>query len=331
MKPFFCFLFSILLCGLHQAQDTFSIVAVDSVTGEVGGAGASCLDSRQVAGGVLIINDILPDRGVIHTQSYWVSANQTRARNRMLFGDTPSEIITWLQANDVASTPAIRQYGIAAFDTAGSPLSAAFTGSNCLDQKGHIIGPGYAIQGNILIDTAVLDSMEARFLRTSGSLADRLMAALQGANIPGADSRCLSEGVSSLSAFIRVARKGESTSNMYLDLVVDRTPFGVEPIDSLQKLFDQWKHHTSVQTPLTRDMLHIYQPHPEEVVFRLQGVAPPGSYVLKVYNALGQCIWEEAFGGPSLTLNRHHLRHRGLYLWSLSRGGKHVQHGKVMF
>ncbi len=43
-----------------SAQDTFSIVAVDTITGEVGGAGASCLDDSAIAGGVLIISDIIP-------------------------------------------------------------------------------------------------------------------------------------------------------------------------------------------------------------------------------------------------------------------------------
>ena len=47
------------------SQDTFSIVAVDPVTGEVGSAGASCI------AGSIIISDIHTGVGVIHTQSYW--------------------------------------------------------------------------------------------------------------------------------------------------------------------------------------------------------------------------------------------------------------------
>jgi len=71
--------------------------------------------------------------------------------------------------------------------------------------------------------------MQARFKRTSGSLAEKLMAALQGANLAGADSRCLSEGVSSQSAFLRVARPNDSPGKFYVDLQVPSRPTGKEP------------------------------------------------------------------------------------------------------
>ena len=87
-----------------------------------------------------------------------------------------------------------------------------------MDYKNHIVGPNYAIQGNILSGQAILDSMEARFLATPGPLADKLMAALQGANVPGADTRCLANGTSSLSAFLRVAKPNDLPGAFYLDL-----------------------------------------------------------------------------------------------------------------
>lgn len=238
------FLFTIVAMCLSIApltgQDTFSIVAVDSVTGEVGSAGASCLDNSQIAGGVLIISDPHPGRGVIHTQAYWLAANQNNASTRMDLGDSPEQIIYWLTWNDVQSNPTRRQYGIADFDSSGSPRADAYTGINCDDYKNHIIGPYYAIQGNILLGQEILDSMESRFLDEPGGLACKLMAALQGANVAGADTRCLSEGVSSLSSFVRVARPEDTTGTFYMDLAVVETPFGVEPIDSLQTLFDNF-------------------------------------------------------------------------------------------
>ncbi|MGI9160724.1 MAG: hypothetical protein ACR2K1_13325, partial [Saprospiraceae bacterium] len=71
-----------------SAQDTFSIVAVDTTTGEIGSAGASCLDNNSFpgSGGAIIISDILPGRGAIHTQSYWVATNQMNGRARMQEG-----------------------------------------------------------------------------------------------------------------------------------------------------------------------------------------------------------------------------------------------------
>lgn len=222
------------------AQDTFSIVAIDTVTGEIGSAGASCIDETAIAGGAIIISDILPGRGAIHTQSYWHPTNQQNAHNRMVEGLSPQQIIDWLVANDVQNNPGRRQYGIVDLDSNGSPRSAGFTGELCLDYKNHITGPNYAIQGNILLGQQILDSMEARFLNTEGMLAEKLMAALQGANVAGADTRCMSNGTSSLSAFIRIARSTDTTGNFYCDLNVPSVPAGMEPIDSLQTLFDAW-------------------------------------------------------------------------------------------
>ncbi len=260
----FLFAFVIFAAGL-KAQDTFSIVAVDTLTGEMGSAGASCIDNSAIAGGALIISDVLPGRGVIHTQSYWLAANQTNARNRMLAGDSPQQIIDWLVTNDVQNQPGRRQYGIVDLDPEGHPRSAAYTGATSADWKGHIIGRNYAIQGNILLNQGIVDSIESRFLRAEGNLSDKLMAALQGANVPGADSRCLNEGVSSLSAFLRVAKPQNRPDSLYLHLNVKQTPYGVEPIDSLQVLYDNWKMLVGIQNPAANDLdqWEIY-PNPSE-------------------------------------------------------------------
>ena len=109
-----------------------------------------------------------------------------------------------------------------------------------MDYKGHVIGPNYAIQGNILLGENILIEMENNFNSTEGTLADKLMSAMQGANVPGADTRCLEDSISSLSSFIRVAKPNDSSDNVFLDLRINNT-FGQEdPIDSLQNLYDEW-------------------------------------------------------------------------------------------
>lgn len=170
--PLFYFWICLANCLPLRAQDTFSIVALDPATGEIGSAGASCLDNNQFpgSGGAYIISDILPGRGAIHTQSFWIQANQQNARARMLEGLSPQAILDWLKANDPEGSfnAQRRQYGIVDFDpVGGGPRAAAFTGTLCFDYKAHIVGPTYAIQGNILLGQAILDSMEARFLNTS--------------------------------------------------------------------------------------------------------------------------------------------------------------------
>jgi len=216
------------------SEDTFSIVAVDPETNQVGSAGASCI------GGSIIISDIHPGIGVIHTQSYWNSSNQNYASTLMDLNYSPSDIIEELVNNDISNNPSIRQYGIV--DLVGGGRSAAYTGDNCSDYKGHIVGETYAIQGNILLSSEILENMENEFINTEGTLAEKLMASLQGANIPGADIRCLDDSLSSLSAFIRVA-ESDDNSIYHLDLNVNNvnlSSYHIDPIDSLQILFDQW-------------------------------------------------------------------------------------------
>ena len=238
---------AIFLCAgaCRPAFATYSIVAVDSATKQVGGAGASCLENSAGApGGVLVISDLLPGKGAIHTQAQHDATNKLHAHEQMVAGKSPVEIMDWLSKNDVAGTPGVRQYG--AVDLfQGSPRASAFTGVDCMDYKGHRTGRNYALQGNILLGAAVLDSMESRFIKTPGTLADKLMAALQGAKRPGADTRCLAEGVSAQSAFIRVAKPGDAVTKFYLDLRVPSRPRGKEPVDSLQKLYDSWKATTT--------------------------------------------------------------------------------------
>jgi len=252
MKIFSTLIALLFLSTRAFSQDTFSIVALDTITGEIGSAGASCLDGSQIAGGAIIISDILPGRGAIHTQASWNPTNQANARARMEAGLSPTEIIAWLKSNDVQGPFAWinRQYGVVDFDPQGHPRSAALTGTNCYDWKGHKTGLNYSIQGNILLGPEILDSMEARFLAATGSLSDRLMACLQGANVPGADSRCLNNGTSSLSAFVRVAKPGDAEDSLSLDLNVPLLPAGMEPIDSLQRLYNQWKTTISTIEPL---------------------------------------------------------------------------------
>lgn len=245
MKKILCALLFILpFIGI--SQHTFSIVAIDSITGEIGSAGATCGDSIIWPGtpGAILISDVIPGIGAIHTQSYHHTTNQLNAHNRMIAGDSPQQIIDWLVANDVAGNPGIRQYGVIDFNS-GSPRTAAYTGSSCFDYKNHILGSNYAIQGNILLGQQILDSMEAGFNTTEGCLSDRLMAAMQGANVIGADTRCMTEGTSSLSAFLRVAKPTDDPTTLFIDLNIAGTAQGVEPLDELQNKYDNWKSNNN--------------------------------------------------------------------------------------
>ena len=237
--------FAILLIALHLflyspgifPQDTFSIVAVDTITGEIGSAGASCVGPYGGVG-AFIISDVIEQVGAIHTQASYISTNQNYAHSLMLLGLSPQQIIDSLVANDVQNNPTVRQYGIVDFTRNGE--SAAFTGINCLDYKGHATGNGYSIQGNILLCEIIIDTMKTIFLNTQGPLADRLMKTLEAAKIIGADTRCAPRGTSSQSSFIKVVRIGDG-GDPYLQEIVPDSPVGVDPIDLLRDQYDQWK------------------------------------------------------------------------------------------
>jgi uncharacterized Ntn-hydrolase superfamily protein len=221
-----------------KAQDTFSIVALDTVTGEVGSAGASCVDmSNFPAYDDDFLGELFPALGAINTQAWYKPENQANARDRMNEGYTPEEIIAWLIDNDVENLPEKRQYGIVAF-VADSVQSAGHTGIQTNDYKNHVLGPNYAIQGNILLGQEILDSMESRFINEPGDLACKLMAALQGANVVGADTRCAPNGTSALFAFVKVAQPDDTFGEpSFLVSVRTSQNAGIEPIDSLQVKF----------------------------------------------------------------------------------------------
>ena len=250
MKKSLCmknlFLSLLLLIVLSaQAQDTFSIIAVDPETGDIGSAGASCINLNN-SNWDQWITDIIPGRGGVNSQAYVCipNVNLENAMDRMSAGDSPQEIIDWLMLNDACGSqnfnPEYRQYGIVDFDLAGNPRSAGFTGSLTDDYKEDRQGLTYSIQGNILLDQSVIDQMEFNFINTTGTLADRLMAALQGANFPGADSRCLSSGTSSRAAYMVVYHAEDTPGVPYLRLVVPAQSPGIEPIDLLQGLYDDF-------------------------------------------------------------------------------------------
>jgi uncharacterized Ntn-hydrolase superfamily protein len=225
--------------------DTFSIVAVDPITGQVGSAGASCVTGFSAS----ILSSVLPGRGGIHTQAFYNATNQANAEALMEAGNSPQEIIAWLIANDAQNNPTIRQYGIADLDSAFMPRTAAYTGVNTMTYTNHITGTNYSIQGNILLGPEILANMETNFLTTPGTLADKLMSALQGASIPGADTRCLDENTSSRSAFLRLGCPYDNENDLHLDLDFFNVPIGVEPIDELQTAYDDWLNNGGEQFP----------------------------------------------------------------------------------
>lgn len=296
------------------SQDTFSIVAADSATREVGSAGASCIDLfNTIFSDPGFLGDLIPDTGAINSQSYYLKENQNNARSRMRAGDSPKEIITWLIANDVESNPEVRQYGIVGFN--GKKTSAeGFTGTNCFDYKNHLTGSingiYYSIQGNILLGQSILDSMELLFRNAQGNLACRLMAAMQGANTVGADTRCTPNGISSMFAFLKVAQPKDVYGSPSFNVSVKtRNGAKKEPIDSLQTLFDlkQGCYATNIkETQLESSTLIYPNPSTGNITIEL----PNTHSEIRITNSLGQPILNTETIESKLTIQ---LEQNGMY------------------
>ena len=159
------------------AHATFSIVARDPNTGELGVAVASRFFS---------VGSVVPYAragvGAVATQA---NANVTwgpRGLELLARGATAGEAMNILLRGDASDA---RQAGIVAAD--GSSVS--HTGPGCTSWAGGRSGPDYAVQGNILTGEAVVAAMEKAFLETKGTLARRMYAALVAGDAAGGDSR----------------------------------------------------------------------------------------------------------------------------------------------
>ncbi len=320
MKRNILALYLILLFLVLKAQHTFSIVAVDPVTGEVGGAGATCFAT------VNDIADVHPGIGFIHTQSYVNTQNQTFASSLMQQGFSPQQImdsmaLVWIDADNA---PTYRQY--AAVDLVGGGRTAAYTGTDCFNYKGQRLGQTYAIAGNILLGPQVLDSMEARFLNTQGSLSQKLMAALQGAKIQGADTRCIDSLVSSLSAYIIVAKPGDNASNYYIDLNVENV-MPQDPIDILQTKFDNLIQGTPSEINEPVNKLKIY-PNPLNERSSLIIDAGMGKInKMSLFNPYGQLVWRSEKSFSTRSINN---LEKGIYIYSLIYDFDQSLNGKLI-
>jgi uncharacterized Ntn-hydrolase superfamily protein len=215
----------LLLCATAEARNiaTFSIVARDPVSREVGVAVASRFFS---------VGSVVPyaqaNAGAVATQA---NANVTfgpRGLELLARGASAQETIDILLRGDTGAGVGARQLGVVALD--GS--SATYTGPGCNAWAGGRHGPDYAVQGNILAGEGVVVAMEKAFLETRGTLARRMYAALSAGDAAGGDSR------GRQSAVLIVTREGagfNGGSDRAIDIRVDDHP---DPFRELGRLLD---------------------------------------------------------------------------------------------
>lgn len=212
----------------EQPVATFSILAFDPETGEIGGAVQSRVFS--VGNGVLWAE---ADVGAVATQAYVDVSYGPKGLALLREGSTPAEVAEKLLAQDPDPRPdnwpkAARQFAV--IDAQGNVV--AHTGQQASDWAGHKTGEHYTAQGNILAGPEVVAAMGAAFEGTAGHLALRLLAALEAGQEAGGDKRGMQ------SAAILIVKRGGGpwlNHDVVLRLQVDDHE---EPIVELRRLIE---------------------------------------------------------------------------------------------
>lgn len=198
---------------------TFSIVAYNSQTRELGGAVASF----GFGVGPLALW-ARPGAGVVITQMIPEPSYAAVGLNRMEAGEAADTVLASLLETD-AGAP---QRQLAMLDPRGKV--AAYTGAQCVAYAGHRAQAGISAQGAMLLNPGVWDEMYEAFASAKGSLAERLIAALEKGQSLGGDIR-------GHRAAALVVVRGEASDRPWRDRIVDlRIDDHPEPIRELRRL-----------------------------------------------------------------------------------------------
>ena len=260
---------------------TFSIVAFDPARQEWGVAVAS----KFLAAGA-VVPWARAGAGAVATQSYANTRFGPEGLDRMAEGLSAEETLAHLLAADPEREK--RQVGLV--DRAGR--AAAFTGAECLPWAGHRIGEGFCCQGNLLVDARTLEAMAETFVKATGELADRLVAALLAGDRAGGDRR------GRQSAAILVVREGGGYggfNDRYMDLRVDDDP---DPVAKLKDLVEL--HHLYFGIPRPEDRIPIDAALAREIQRLLRHVGLYTGEITGFYDEATRRALETLFGIENL-------------------------------
>ena len=233
---------------------TYSIVAWDPENGDLGVAVQSKFPN---VGG--IVPWAKAGVGAVATQSLANTAYGERGLELMSEGATADEALrivmrtdTSLQDRQVgmvdARGHAASFTGTATFDWAGGRVGQDGRPGGLVGAKGATIaGRDYAAQANIMVSDQTVRDMAGTLERTRGSLAERLMAALEAGQAGGGDKRGMQ------SAALLVVRKNGGylgANDRFVDIRVYDAP---DPIAELKRL-------------LSLHVLHFFPSEPGDLV-----------------------------------------------------------------
>ena len=268
-----CFTLGLVACanytlpssGQSGQMNTWSIVALDPETGDVGVAAASCVPNSHADA----IAALVPGVGVAATQAQWNLANRNKVFELLQAGLPADDIISQVSDPEFDSSIGTRQYGVVTLHD-GVANTAAFTGDNNLDWAGQQsdVDLAVTVQGNLLVSEAVVSDALLAFSSVDdqgyNTLPDRLMRALEAGSAAGGDARCNNDQVTqtAATAVILVARGTDepyaaediahtdagTAKAPWLALSVAGAQFGANPLIELRQQYDEWRQQ-SIPTP----------------------------------------------------------------------------------
>lgn len=224
---------------------TYSIVAYDSTTGQLGVA----VQSHWFSVGP-IVPWAEPGVGAVATQSFVEPAYGPLGLELMRMGRSAPEALEALVSTD--ANREVRQ--VAMVDARGRV--AAHTGDLAIAAAGHQVGDGYSVQANLMEKETVWGAMARAYEASEGDLAERLIAALEAAEAEGGDIRGRQ---SAAILIVGPASTGRPWNDRLFDLRVEDHP---EPVAELRRLVklqrayrkltegDEWITHGDVEKAL---------------------------------------------------------------------------------
>lgn len=214
---------SILNAQIYKSNSpfahTYSIVAYDEQTGDMGVA----VQSHWFSVGTIVTWGEA-GVGVVATQSFVNPAFGPGGLELLKKGRTPQEAVDELLKSDEGRE--FRQLAI--LDSKGR--AASFTGKNCIQPAGNIVGKNFSVQANLMSNDKIWPAMAEAFQKSKGSLAERMLASLEAAEKAGGDVR------GKQSAALLVVR-AKSTGKVWEDRLVDiRVDDSSAPLPELRRL-----------------------------------------------------------------------------------------------
>ena len=235
--------FSSLTAQVYKSDSpfahTYSIVAYDEQTGDMGVA----VQSHWFSVGTMVTWGEA-GVGVVATQSFVNPAFGPEGLKLLKEGKSAGEAVAALLIKDKGRE--FRQLAI--LDAKGNV--ASFTGNDCIQPAGNIAGKNFSVQANLMSNDKVWPAMAEAFQKSTGPLAERMLAALEAAEKAGGDIR------GKQSAAMLVVR-GKSTGKVWedrlVDIRVDDSPTPLPELRRLLKIHHAYDHMNNGDLAVEKD------------------------------------------------------------------------------